>query len=76
MSKFWTLSTRDWLNGLIMAVGSAVLTAVIQLLQTGTSFGTNELKSIALVAIVTGLTYISKKLATDEKGNLLGSKKL
>ena len=76
MSSFWTLSTRDWLNGLVMTVGSAVLTAVIQLLQTGTSFGVNELKSIALVAVITGLTYLSKKLATNEKGQLLGSSKL
>jgi len=72
MSNFLTVNTRDLLHGLVMVIVSAVLTSLVQLLQTGTSFGTNELKSVGLVALITGLTYLSKKLATDNEGKLMG----
>lgn len=71
-SEFLKINLKDLLNGLIMAVLSAVLTSLINILQSGLNFTSNDLKGIALVAIITALTYLSKKLATDNNGKFMG----
>ena len=63
------LSLKDWLKGLVMAVITAVLSLVYQLL---TSSQAIDYKQIGVVALTAALAYILKQLGTDEQGNILG----
>ena len=63
------LSLKDWLKGLVMAVITAVLSLVYQLL---TSSQAIDYKQIGVVALTAALAYILKQLGTDENGNVLG----
>jgi len=55
-----------------MVVMSAILTSIIGLLQAGADFGVPELKQVGLVAFLTGLTYLNKKLFSDSDGKIVG----
>lgn len=69
-STRWTLSAFDWLKGLIIFVGTPVLTLIQQLIPDWTPFLTSHLgKSgglIAQAAIGALVTYILKQFSTDD----------
>lgn len=72
-SKFGSLNLRDLLHGFFITVLSSVLTILIQLIQNGGLNLTKEdLYQLATVAIVSGLSYLSKKLFSDENGKVVG----
>ena len=68
MSKLFSLNLNDWLKGLVVAIISAVLTLLIQQLQTGNI----DWKDVAGVGAIAGMSYILKNLATSDEGKLLG----
>lgn len=74
MSKLFSLVKSDYIKGGVMFVGSAVLTTVIQMLQTG-GFSI-DWKSVASVACISALTYLLKQLGTEQTpaGDYLGGK--
>lgn len=69
-STFGTLQARDWLKGLILFVGTPVLTLIQQLIPSWTPWLTVHLgQSLAVImqaALSAFVTYILKNLATDD----------
>ena len=75
-SKLFRLSLRNFLNGLVVAVGSAII-LTIQAWITNPDFSifaltTADLIVIGNVALVAGLGYISKKFFSTEDGKVGG----
>lgn len=60
-TKRWSLTGRQWLLGLLQAVGAAVIVYLSEIVSQGSlSFDWQE---IALIAIAAALPYIGRKLA-------------
>jgi hypothetical protein len=70
-SEFLAINWRDFFKGLILAVITAVITTVYELLQTGTLFQSESLKQIGLVALGAFLAYIIKNFFDNSKGEFL-----
>lgn len=64
-SKMYRLKAPDWLKSALMAAGSAVATALIQVLST-TPVVINY-KQIAQVGVTAGLIYLTKNFFTPSK---------
>lgn len=65
-SPFLKLNVQDFLKGLIVAVGSSVVTILYNTLQTGSL--TFDWKQIGTVALSSALAYLMKNLFTNSKG--------
>lgn len=63
-SGMYTLQTMDFLKGLVIAVGTAVLVVVQNSIQNGEL--TFNWKLIATAAVGAGITYVLKNLLTDD----------
>lgn len=63
MKKF-SLQTRDWLKGLAVSVGTAVLMIVQQSLDADTL--TFNWKAIGMAAVGAAITYLGKNFFTDD----------
>ena len=69
----WKLNSNDVLKGVVVAVVTAVLTTLLQLInKNGMEISVAELNMIATAAITAGLGYLVKNLATDENNKLGG----
>lgn len=73
-SKFLQLNKKDFFNGLIIAVGSAILTYLFEVIQLG-SFDTFEWKTILSVSLIATTTYLSKNLFRNSEGEMLMKEK-
>lgn len=60
----YTLKFRDWMKGLIMAIGAPVLTFIIDSLNEGEL--TLNWRKLAIVALSAGLMYLLKNFFTDD----------
>ena len=70
-SKFLTLNWRDFLKGLLLAVLSAVITFLYELLQAGPVVFDKELLTKAgMIAVSTVLAYLLKNLFENSDGSL------
>lgn len=68
-SPILNLTTQDFIKSGFMFVASAVMTTIIQMLQ---SQATIDLKSVLNVAVIASLTYLLKQFTTDESGKIGG----
>lgn len=68
LSKIWTLTTSDWVKGLVMAV----IGAVAGLLETMVQEGRIDWAKVGATALVVSLSYLAKNFATDSNGKVLG----
>jgi uncharacterized membrane protein YvlD (DUF360 family) len=75
-SQMFRLSVRNLANGLIVAVGSAVILTIQAWLTNPNfdimSFGVADGKILLSVALSAGLSYLAKKLFSNEEGKFLG----
>ncbi len=69
-SKFLNLNTRDFLRGLITAVGAAVAISVQNTLDSGSFPTTAELPKIGAVACSAAIGYLILNLFTNSNGQL------
>lgn len=69
-SNFLNLNWRDFLKGLLLAVLSAIVTFIYQVVQAGTAFDAEFFKAVGVVAITTLLAYLSKNLFENSEGDL------
>ena len=70
-SKFLNLNWRDLLKGLLMAVLSAVVTLIYELVQAGPiTFDKALLGKVGLIALSTALAYLMKNLFENTEGEL------
>ena len=70
-SKFLTLDWKDFSRGLLIAFLTAVLTGVINILDTGAVFTWLTLKPVLIAGISAALSYLLKCLATNSQDQLL-----
>lgn len=70
-SKFLSVNWRDFLKGLLLAVLSAVITFVYELLQAGpVVFDKELLAKVGMIAASTVLAYLLKNLFENSDGDL------
>jgi hypothetical protein len=68
-SSLFTLNSKDWIKGLVVAVLTAVITVVYSTIQTGTLV--LDWKSISIAGISAALAYITKNLLTNSSDQFL-----
>jgi len=68
-SSIFTLNTKDFIKGLLVAVLTSVITIVYQTIQTGSL--TFDWKAIGTMALTSALGYIMKNLLTNSTGQFL-----
>ncbi len=71
MSKFLRLNEYDAIKWFIVAVVSAWLTALYNLLEMGTLMGIAERKSVAIAWILAWLAYLIKNVFSNSLWELL-----
>jgi len=69
-SKLLTLNWKDLSRGLLIAFLTAVLTGVINILDTGTVFTWVTLKPVLIAGISAALSYLLKCLATNSQDQM------
>jgi len=70
-SALFTLNLRDALNGFLVAFLTAFLSAVVSSLNTGLFPALTDLKAFAMIGITAGVSYITKNLFSNSKGEFL-----
>lgn len=68
-SEMFSLKIRDFLNGVVTAIIGAVLVFIQQSL---TSNQPIDYKTISIVALTAGLSYITNTYFSDSDGKFLG----
>lgn len=71
-SPFLTLSPKDIFKGFILATITAIITSLYAIINTGT-FPTDwaTWKTILLIALSAGISYLLKNFATNSKDKFL-----
>jgi len=69
-SKIFTLDWRDLLNGLIIAILTAILTGIIDILGNGAVFDWVHIKPILIAGITAACAYLLKSLSTNSRNQL------
>ena len=71
LSGLFTLNLRDAINGFVIAFLTAFLSAVVVALNTGLFPSLVDLKAFGMLGITAGVSYITKNLFSNNKGELL-----
>jgi hypothetical protein len=74
-SKFLRLSARDFIQGLIVAIICALLTGFYQLLASGGEINWMTIRPVIIAAIGAGVSYLTKNLLTNSKGQFMRSER-
>ncbi len=74
-AKFFSLKTHDFIKGLIVAVITAILTFLIDSLQSGVSIDLALVKKVGVTALIAGLSYLLKNLFTNSKEQFMTPEK-
>lgn len=69
-SKLFTLDWKDLSRGLLIAFLTAVLTGIINILDTGAVFTWMTLKPVLIAGISAALSYLLKCLATNSQDQM------
>jgi len=69
-SKFFTLDWKDFSRGLLIAFMTAVISGVIELLDTGAIFTWLTMKPVLITGISAALSYLLKCLATNSQDQM------
>ena len=69
-SKFLTLNWKDFSRGLLIAFLTAVLTGVINILDTGAVFTWVTIKPVLIAGVSAALSYLLKCLMTNSQDQM------
>jgi hypothetical protein len=69
-SKFLTLDLKDFLRGLLIAFLTALISGVIELLDTGAVFTWLTLKPVLIAGVSGALAYLLKSLMTNSQDQM------
>ena len=69
-SKFLTLDLKDFLRGLLIAFLTAVISGVIEMLDSGTVFTWLTLKPVLIAGVSGALAYLLKCLMTNSQDQM------
>ncbi|MGA2406522.1 MAG: hypothetical protein ABSF81_07215 [Bacteroidales bacterium] len=70
-SKFLRLNSRDFIKGLIVVVFCTFITGFYQLIANEGNVNWVTLKPVVIAAIGSGLSYLTKNLLTNSKGEFM-----
>ena len=70
-SKYLKLNTRDFINGLIVAMFCTLITGFYQLIANGGVINWITMKPVVIAAIGSGVSYLTKNLLTNSKGEFM-----
>ena len=70
-SKYLKLNTRDFINGLIVAMFCTFITGFYQLIANGGVINWITMKPVVIAAIGSGVSYLTKNLLTNSKGEFM-----
>lgn len=70
-SKYLTLNAKDFFRGLLIAVLTAIITGVINILDNGAVFTWITIKPVLIAGISAALSYLLKCLVTNSQDQLL-----
>jgi formate-dependent nitrite reductase membrane component NrfD len=70
MSKYLTLSMRDYLHGLMVAAGTSFVMCVLPFLQSGALPTLVQLKAAGVAAAAAAATYLCKNLFQNNAGQI------
>ncbi len=69
-SKFLNLDLKDFLRGLLIAFLTALISGIIELLDTGAIFTWLTLKPVLIAGVSGALAYLLKCLMTNSKDQM------
>ena len=69
-SRFLTLDLKDFSRGLLIAFLTAVLTGLINILDTGAVFTWVTIKPVLIAGVSAALSYLLKCLATNSQDQM------
>ena len=73
-SQLFSLNWSDVGKGFIVAVFSAIITALAALINVpGFSFGSVNWQSLLGVGLIAGISYLTKNFLSDSQGKFLGT---
>ena len=70
-SNFLKLNSRDFINGLIVAMFCTLITGFYQLIANEGTINWITLKPVVIAAIGSGVSYLTKNLLTNSKGQFM-----
>jgi uncharacterized membrane protein len=70
-SKILKLNTRDFINGIIVAILCTFITGFYQLIANGGVINWLTIKPVVIAAIGSGVAYLTKNLLSNSKGQFL-----
>jgi hypothetical protein len=70
-SKFLRLNRKDFIRGLIITVICTFLTGAYQAIASGFAFNWITMKPVVIAAVGAGISYLTKNLLTNSKGNFM-----
>lgn len=70
-AKFLKLNSRDFINGLIIAIFCTFITGLYQLIANGGAINWMTVKPVVIAAIGSGVAYLTKNLLTNSKGEFM-----
>jgi len=70
-SKFLRLNSRDFVKGLIVVIFCTFLTGFYQLIANGGVVNWITIKPVVIAAIGSGVSYLTKNLLTNSKGQFM-----
>jgi hypothetical protein len=69
-SKFFTLNWKDFSRGLLIAFLTAIISGIINVLDTGAVFTWVTIKPVLIAGISAALSYLLKCLATNSQDQM------
>lgn len=73
-AKFLNLNKHDFLKGLLVAVITAVLTTLLQIVESGgVMLSAESLQITAKIALTTAIGYLLKNMLTNSEGKPLST---
>jgi len=70
-SKFLSLNTRDVIKGIIVVIICTFLTGIYELIANGGVVNWLTIKPIVIAAVGAGISYLTKNLLSNSKGDFL-----
>lgn len=74
-SRFLKLNLHDIIQGLIISVICSLITGLYQLIANGGVLNWSTMKPVIIAAIGAGVSYLTKNLLSNSKGQFLRSEK-
>jgi len=69
-SKYLTLNAKDFLRALLIAILTAIITGVIDILDNGAIFTWITMKPVLIAGVSAALSYLLKCLVTNSKDQM------